>query len=99
MTTASSKEVNTLTTMQFTTLMLMVPVTSWYYRECDVWIFHTGDAEHCFLIWHTLATTITSNCHYCMSRNRKTLTYTYCLIILYSSKTYVISSVSDFEKT
>ena len=28
--------------------------TSWYCRECDVWLCHTGDASNdCFLSWHT----------------------------------------------
>ena len=28
--------------------------SSWYCRECDVWLCHTGDtATDCFLLWHT----------------------------------------------
>ena len=27
--------------------------SSWYCRECDTWLCHTGDTEHCFLMWHT----------------------------------------------
>ena len=27
--------------------------SSWYCRECDTWLCHTGDTEDCFLMWHT----------------------------------------------
>ena len=27
--------------------------SSWYFRECDVWLCHTGDpTKDCFLAWH-----------------------------------------------
>ena len=27
--------------------------SSWYCRECDTWLCHTGDSGDCFLMWHT----------------------------------------------
>ena len=27
--------------------------TSWFYRECSAWLCHSGDADDCFLQWHT----------------------------------------------
>ena len=26
--------------------------TSWLYRECSVWLCHSGDCDDCFLQWH-----------------------------------------------
>ena len=42
--------------------------------------------------------TITSNCHYSMSRNRKMFTYAFHLVVLYTSKTYVTSEYYSFFK-
>ena len=25
---------------------------SWFCRECDVWLCHSGDSDDCFLLWH-----------------------------------------------
>lgn len=27
--------------------------STWYCRECSVWLCHTGDSSDCFLKWHT----------------------------------------------
>ena len=27
--------------------------TSWFCRECSVWLCHSGDTDDCFLQWHT----------------------------------------------
>ena len=43
------KEVNALTTMQFTTPMLIVPDVA----ECDTWVYYTDDTEDSFLICQT----------------------------------------------
>ena len=28
-------------------------LTTWFCRECDEWLCHTGDANGCFMKWHT----------------------------------------------